>query len=655
MAKVEILGPKSCFFDVVSLLHDIGTLHIEDLSKQISAGEVPLDRMQPGSDSLAATEQAEDLLIRVRAIMKALVHPGGEVDAEARTRLYERLWALEPAGLSDEVFQVIDEVEERTKTLAAEKTALESELSLLGRYEPVLAKIQPLAKQIVTTGNYESVALLVERRYKGGLDALKQEIDKITHRQCEIVSSDVDEDTTAAIIVFPRTFSEPVRSFLSAENVNQLRLPSDLQDVPFDEAYRTIAQRRKSVPGELDQVREELATMSQRWYMRLSTIRDVLADRLAEVDAIPNFGQTDYTFVMSGWVPLESVKELRHRMAERFGDKIVIDQTEIKEEEYESTPVSMKNAGILKPFESLLSIVGQPKYGTVDPTWMIFLFYPLFFGMIVGDVGYGLLMLGIVVWARLKFKDNDLAQMGTAVLGPAATLAVAFGVLYGEFFGDLGTRILAAFGIHFTPIFDRTQSVVQLIIIVLAVGFVQIVLGLVLGIINGVRTKHIKHVWERSGMLAVLVGVVGLIVFGALASLPLIHGLGPAVALIIQATLALCIFVGAYFAVRGGGVVGGVELISNLANVASYIRIMAVGLAGAMFAVAINQLVDGLGNVVLGSVVGIILHTLNFIIIIFSPNIHALRLNLLEFFNKFYESGGKQYRPFQKTGGEKNV
>ncbi len=84
----------------------------------------------------------------------------------------------------------------------------------------------------------------------------------------------------------------------------------------------------------------------------------------------------------------------------------------------------------------------MPRYGTVDPTWMLFFFYPLFFGMIVGDLGYGLIMLGIVVWLRLKFKDNPVVQLATSILGPAATAVCVFGVVYAEFFGDLLSHYL---------------------------------------------------------------------------------------------------------------------------------------------------------------------------------------------------------------------
>ena len=115
-----------------------------------------------------------------------------------------------------------------------------SESALLARYEPILGKIQPLAKQIVVTGAFDTVALLVERRYKAGLEPLKAELDTLTEHQCEIVSTDVDEDTTAAIVVYAKQYAEPVHKFLAMENVNQIRLPSDFQDMPIDVAYEEI-------------------------------------------------------------------------------------------------------------------------------------------------------------------------------------------------------------------------------------------------------------------------------------------------------------------------------------------------------------------------------------------------------------------------------
>lgn len=668
MAKVEIIGPKSEFLDLVSLLHEQGKLHIEDLSKKIQAGQVPLEKMEISGDEVAVYDRLDEMLLRVRAILKTLSEPEGGVDAARRTVEYQRLWKLDADGLAAEVGSIIDEVEDRTADLAALHTAAEGELSLLARYEPILSKIQPLARQIVVTGAFDSVALLVERRYKAGLEHLEAELDKLTNSQCEIISTDIDEDTTAAIVVYGRPYAEVVHKFLSMENVNQIRLPQDFQDMPLDVAYEEIRQRRAELPSELDRVRGELAELSKRWYAKLTVARDVLVDRIDEIVAIPKFGRTEYAFMVEGWIPVDDLAELQALVKDAFGDEIIVTQLAIDEREFADTPVAMRNAGWAEPFQSLLGFMGTPKYGTYDPTWMLALFYPLFFGMIVGDIGYGLIMLGTVMWLRNKYRENEGIRIATAVLGPAATSAILFGFIYGEFFGNLLSYQYmnliiplyiydgaVAFG---NPVpegatqllpFAREEMVPVFLVISIAVGLIQVLLGLALGVYNGVRTRHWSHVWEKGGMFAFVVGFVVLILAVVFAA-----WLG-GMALWVQAVAGLVLFLGFAGAIKGGKLLGAIESISALANVASYLRIMAVGLAGAIFANAVNGIAAKMGSPILGIIVAIPLQALNFVIAAFSPNIHAVRLNFLEFFGKFYETGNKEYQPFHKTGGEKGA
>ncbi len=658
MAKVEIIGPKTHFFDVVSLIHELGTLHIEDLTKKIQTGEMPLETMEVYDRQRRDQERMEDQLIRVRSILRALHHDGAHVEPADRKREYERLYSMDSEELTGEVSKVIDEVEDRTATLASSHTSLEAELALLARYEPILHKIQPLAKQIVTTGAYESVALLVERRYKGALEQLKAELDKLTHRQCEIVSTDVDEETTAVIVVFSRQYSEPVHKFLAMENVNQIRLPSEFKDVPFDVAYDQIKERRQSLPSDLKEVSSELEDMSNTWQLRLTTVRDVLTDKIDEINAIPKFGRTEYAFVITGWVPVSDVNSVRKAMAAEWGDEIIVEQTEILEADFGDTPVALRNAKRIEPFQKLLSVYGTPRYGTLDPTIMLFIFYPFFFGMIVGDVGYGLIMLGIVFWLRLKFRENTGIQLATSILGPAATMVIVFGFVYGEFFGNVfGTAMLdwietVSIGPLQLP-FNRVESVMTFMYLAIGVGVIQVLLGLVMGVINAVRTKNRHHLWEKAGILTFLVAMAVVVVLAFAASN---FGSWAVWGQLLFAALALGGFV---FAVRGGGVMGVVETVESVMHMASYIRIMAVGLAGAIFAEAVNKIVLEMSQnsvmIVFAVLVAIVLHGLNFIIAAFSPTIHALRLNFLEFFGKFYETGKQEYSPFTKTGGEKSA
>jgi V/A-type H+/Na+-transporting ATPase subunit I len=659
MAKVEIIGPKSKFLDVVSLLHGIGTMHIEDLSRKISAGTVPVDRMEADEGQLAERERLSGLFTRVRAVLNSFPEQKESPPEELLEKLHKEHWREDAAHLANDVTSIIEEVEAQTSSLTARQSEIGHELVLLAKYEPILHKIQPLAQQIVTVEGFDSVALLIERRYKAMLDELRGELDRITGRQCEIVSTDVDEDTTAAIVVFNKNYSEQVHRFLSTENVNQVRLPSDVADQPFDVAYDMIREKRRDLPRELEQIRTELERYAEKWRTQLLAIRDVLADKIEEISAIPMFGQTEYVFVMTGWVPVKDMGKMRDQLKREFGPQVMIDQLEINDQEFEETPVALSNPPLFRPYQQLLSIFGPPKYGTLDPTWMLALFYPLFFGMIVGDMGYGLVMVAVALWLRMKYKANQLVQTGTAVFGPAATLAIVFGFLYGEFFGNLLgpagfnlIRPLHFLGLAFTP-FNREEMVMPLMIITVATGFVQVCLGLFLGAVNGVRTKHKSHVYEKGGLLLFLISLAmlaaAMIALGGSAA----KGLSEGTKVALQLIPASGLLAGAIFAFKGGGILGGIELIGSISNIMSYIRIMAVGLAGAILAGVANGFATMGGKV---SVIGVMaaagLHVLNIVIATFSPTIHALRLNFLEFFQKFYETGAQEYRPFHKTGGD---
>ncbi|MEN6429534.1 MAG: V-type ATPase 116kDa subunit family protein [Coriobacteriales bacterium] len=652
MAKVELIGPKSHFFEVVSLLHELGTLHIEDLSKKIETGELPLDQMALIESQAAEKQRMTDLLLRLRSILNALHLPNESIDEVEREKLYLQLWGMDAKELSRQITETIEQVEDRTSSLAQAQASMEAELALLARYEPILQKIQPLAKQIVTTGSYDSVALLVERRYKTALEELKKELDEITKSQCEIVSTDVDDETTAVIVVFPRKAADAVHKFLAMENVNQVRLPSEFQDMPFDVAYEKIRERRAVLPKKLEEVRKELSDMSSKWYLRLTTIRDVLTDKIAEIEAIPKFGQTEYAFVITGWLPVSQLKDLRKAIVERFGTDVVVNQLEIDEHELAETPVALQNPKWVEPSSWVMSYLmgGKPQYGTIDPSMVWALSFPLIFGMIVGDIGYGVVLLALILWMRFKFKDNEGVQLATGLMGPAATSAILFGILYGEFFGGIlweagVIRTIKLFGDFVLPL-NREEFVVPLMLLAIAVGVIQMIFGLILGTINAIKTKELKHAWVKGGLAGLLIGAI---VYGVAAFL-LAGGLKP----VGQIIGAVILVVSVYAVFRYGGIMGAIDTLELVSNTASYIRIMAVGLSDAIFATAINKLAGSLPLLV-GIIVAIFFHALHMVIAAFTPTIHALRLNFYELGQKYYEASKSEYEPFHKTGGEKSA
>jgi len=205
-----------------------------------------------------------------------------------------------------------------------------------------------------------------------------------------------------------------------------------------------------------------------------------------------------------------------------------------------------------------------------------------------------------------------------------------FGFLYGELFGDLGHRV----GLH-PIILNREEAFFPFLGLALAIGLVHIVLGLVVGAVKMFRGDKRRALGK--GMAAVMVVLIALALMAAFEMLPE-RFFTPLVIAILVAFPILII---------GEGVLAPIELVSTLGNVLSYARIMAVGTASVMMAIVANRMTGAFGGVVVGVLFALLFHLINFVLGVFSPTIHMLRLHYVEFFGKFYSPGGSQYRPFR--------
>jgi len=219
------------------------------------------------------------------------------------------------------------------------------------------------------------------------------------------------------------------------------------------------------------------------------------------------------------------------------------------------------------------------------------------------------------------------------ILMIAALYSIFFGVLFGEFFGDLPERYL-----HLKPLcIERREGVIPMIFFTLAVGVAHILLGLLLGAITGY-----KHHEKKEATYKVLSIIVILSLIAILASL---FGLFPSV-------LKKPIIIGILFLTPilffTGGLLAPLELLKSIGNIISYVRIMAIGLTSVLLAFVANNLGGETVDIITGIVVAGLLHLLNIILGVFSPTIHSLRLHYVEFFSKFIEHGGRRFEPLKK-------
>jgi V/A-type H+-transporting ATPase subunit I len=312
-------------------------------------------------------------------------------------------------------------------------------------------------------------------------------------------------------------------------------------------------------------------------------------------------------------------------------------------------PVLLRNPRPIRSFEPLLGLLPLPRYGSIDPTKFLATFFPPMFGLMLGDIGYGLLLaVGaamLFLFGRRKPRLRSLAVIAAI----CAFFTVGFGLVFGELFGDLGHRLglqplwreRFSLGGH-----DLGEAILGYLAIAVGVGVLQIIFGLVLGMINARRAGDRNMLW---GNLARIAGILVLFFFvGRLVRLlpPVFSSFGIAA---LVAFLAIMIWQSIRHPMHG--MMLPLEVLSTIGNILSYARIMAIGVASVILALLATTLAGMMGNVVLAAIIVILVHALNLALGIIDPTIQGLRLHYVEFFSKFLLTGGKRFSPLNKLGG----
>ncbi|MBN1146155.1 MAG: hypothetical protein JXA78_02785 [Anaerolineales bacterium] len=621
MLPIEIVGLKTDLQVAIHSLRRLGCVQIDELSEspQVSARPLTLDR-----ESLRAHEELSFLTARLEGLLDMM--GGGQPGNQALA--LEECIAEARAG--------VEELLPKVKGLVARKEKLQAELASLPRYETTLRKLLPIIPLSARIPGNVTVGVLVSRVHVGVLDSIGKRVLDLTGGQAEVVASDIDASTRAMLIVIPERFTGEVEVMLGREDVSRLRLPDELGSGPPDVVLATLHRRMAAIPEAIKETERQLASLTAQWCSRLAAWRDILRDELEANRVLSRFGETDMTFVLVGWVPAEDFDQVKATLRQIVGESILVQQLPLTPEMKKQAPVALKNPRLAQPFESLVKLLALPRYGHIDPTRLMALFLPIFFGLILGDLGYGSLLLAISLVLLRKYKKGILRDV-LIVLAIGSGWAILFGFLFGEAFGTLGERL----GLH--PLwFDRASSehVGGLLLMTLAVGAIHTTLGLILGVWEAIRDRSRSRLLERGGMLLglvslfLLVGVVVDYLPGELRT-PALCGLIIGIVLLGSSLGWL------------GLLMGPIEFIGLIGNVLSYLRIAAIGLASVYLAKVANDVAGMVGNLVVGVLLAVLLHALNLVLGAFSPTIHSLRLHYVEFFRKFYEGGGRSYEPFR--------
>jgi V/A-type H+/Na+-transporting ATPase subunit I len=629
MTRLRIVGRTARLDQVLQRLYQLRLLQLE------VAVEEPESLLTPVPGDAARDARAAEirlLLARLDGLLE-LADSGAMPGEDAAVQVEDVVAELE---------RIAPEIESH----AARIDDLGGELAVLPRYLEPLRQLLPLVPDLAALDEQElralrldTVALVLETVDDSLVETLDGALRELLGDRFELVARRVDTDAVGCLIVVAHRDADTVRGLLGREQVRHLPLPERYERLSFHGAVAAMETRLRNLPGELEQATADLhgllAPRARGWL----AARTRLAAELEQLEAVVRLGATARTFVAVGWTPTSGLPTLRRELERAADAEIAVDVMAPAPDD--AAPVLLRNPGPARPFEFLVRLLDLPRAGSLDPTMLMALFLPLMIGVMVGDVVYGALLLGLALFARRRFAAGSPVIRDLSRVFVAGSLwAILFGFLFGEALGDLGKRTVGMPALWFYR--GGRDAVEPLLLFALAIGAAHVVLGLVLGLWRSALERRGGELLERMGSLLALAGVF---VLAGVAADRLPGGAAvPAAAAIVLGVILLVVPGGAL-----GLMMGPLELVGTLGNVLSYLRLAAVGLASAYLAVVANQL-GSLGPIWMGVLIAALFHALNLALAGFSPMIQALRLHYVEFFSKFYEGGGEPFRPFGERG-----
>ncbi len=621
MSKIEIVGPKDLLQEAIVVVRELGIFQIEHEA---------VGFVEKGLQEKIRTFYHDEKTARERLLLQEVLLKIEEL-ISLLPRIEVRNSYIEAHSVIDAVAKTIERHISLAQDLRSGLDVLQKEQTDLGHYMLFLNALAALVDRTEEAPDLDFIGLTI--REPGMLDHLREAISRITEWKFEFTTNAADDGTLVGLITVEKGLSDKVKKSLSDERVPELSFPASFSGLTFSEKVIFVKKRMEEIEAEIRKLHADQQRLAAQWMPIYLKVREWVQDRLSLLTATASAYETRMCFFINGWMPSRDVEGLRKRLDETFKGKVVIDEKEIKEEDLDRVPIVLNNPPYFRPFELFTSLLPLPAYTSYDPTPYIGIFFPVFFGMILGDAGYGLLLIIISLVLLKRYRKKQIVLDGAKILLVSSLYAVFFGLLYGEFFGDLPQRL---YGIE-PPCVERRTAIIPMLCFTASIGVVHVFLGLFLGALTSLRRKE-----KREAVYKLVSIIIILCIIAVVAS---ISGLFPYV---LARPVIIAILVLTPLLLFAGGLLAPLELLKSIGNIISYVRIMAIGLTSVLLAFVANRLGGLTGDIVTGAAVAGLLHFLNIILGVFSPTIHSLRLHYVEFFSKFVVQGGRRFEPLRK-------
>lgn len=711
MSRLLVGGHRDHLHAVIDTLHAEGVLHIEDYRDATGITRI--------GSPLPAGSRVSELLVQLRGLQKSIGSDGTPASP----------------GSHPSPAEVLADAQGATRASIEQVAHLRARLAALDAEESTLRPLAGLPVELSLIPSLRSVRVFVGMARVDPTNALNAK--GLTHE------THVTANLAVVTIVAVKDAAVAEKA-LQESGFTSISLPPGLGAGTPAERLTSLSTERTTTTAALAAAEAQQAELRTTWGPRLAAAERQLMGDVEKTQSPLKFGVTDTTFHIEGWVPRSRLGTAKASLQARFGESLYVENLGDAPREHATTdhhkrgehahehghehanhevtggsdahaelhpddhhaadpkdepPIHLENKGLAKPYEFLLGLLGLPRYKEIDPTKLMLIFFPLFFGLMVGDVAVGIMIM-IVGW---YLKTNKVFGIGGPAVGRSIFMGGFMSAIVGLFvFGE-------ALGIHFVvsheatmvehelswetilglnipfadmahgflyktgsmeglvehagiltphttthlavgPIvlgwYSKTHDTLALLVWGMIIGLVHVVLGLLLGI----RNVYVQHgltlaIQEKAAWLTLMIGAA----MAALGSgIILWLGVGIAVASVVL------LYMGAAHVI-GVGFIALLEIPGLAGNILSYTRLAAIGASKAGMGIAFANIAfvviaghDGVANTssIVGWVVYFAAFSLILVLAIIAGTLQSLRLQFVEFFGKFFAGGGRPYVPF---------
>lgn len=401
---------------------------------------------------------------------------------------------------------------------------------------------------------------------------------------------------------------------------------------------RGLNEQRQRLTGEIAQ----LASYREELKLRA----DTLSTKIARAEAEEKLMGTESTVLMQGWLPAEKEEELG-RILGKYD--CAWETEEPSEDEYPEVPVQLKNNRLTRALNMVTEMYSLPAYNNVDPNPLMAPFFILFYGIMLADMGYGVLMIIASAVMLLKAKPRKGMRNFFELMLWCGISTTIWGAVTGGLFSDAPLQIARIINPDTTwqglpALFTPLNDTIMILIGAMCLGFVQIITGMIVSVTIKVRRGEIfSAVFEEGTWWVIFIGIACLALgVGNIGGVPVVLAIG-----------VVMLFIGSAKGKKGFGIISGFiggiynGVTGYFGDILSYSRLMALMLAGSVIAQVFNTIGAIAGNIFVFLLISIVGNALNFALNLLGCFVHDLRLQCLEYFGKFYEDGGKPFKPLE--------